>query len=97
MLEWIGGGARALDLSIPLFGLVLFLVIKWRFEPHRSWYYFVAAFLCWFGFELVIGLYTGTLVSIPSLIGLATAILLWISCLLFFGLAFLTVWSDRTA
>ncbi|MDF9744451.1 hypothetical protein [Natrinema salsiterrestre] len=97
MLEWIGGGTRALDLSIPLFGLVLFLAVKWRFDPHRSWYYFVAALLCWVGFDLVIGLYSGTLVSIPTSIGLSTAILFWTCCMTFFGLALLTVWRDRTA
>ncbi|ELZ05635.1 hypothetical protein C482_01946 [Natrialba chahannaoensis JCM 10990] len=81
MLEWIGGPTGLVDLALPLVGVLLVVAGKVYATPHRSWRYFAWGFGFWFTFTLVLRLEEGTLVSIPSAVGLTVSGLLWL-CLL---------------
>jgi len=94
-MDWIGGEATLANLAVPALGVVSLLFIRAYANPHRSWYYFLPAFLCWFAFHLTIGLYAGSLVPMPRLVGLTIAVLLLGGFMGFFGLALLSVWRDR--
>ena len=94
-MDWIGGEATPVNLAAPALGVLSLLVIRTCYNLHRSWYYFLPAVLCWFAFYLTIGLYAGSLVPIPRLVGLTIAVLLMGGFIGFFGLALLSVWRDR--
>ncbi|GAA0661636.1 hypothetical protein ACFQDG_13465 [Natronoarchaeum mannanilyticum] len=94
-MDWIGGETTLVNLAVPVLGVISLLLIRAYANPHRSWYYFLASFLCWFAFQLTIGVYAGSLVPIPRLVGLTAAVLLLGGFMTFFGLALLSVWRDR--
>lgn len=95
MLEWIGGSETLVELSLPLLGLLVLGVIRRYATPNRAWPYLFASFCCWFGFHLVLGLYSGSLVPVPYWIGLSTSILLLVGFLGWFVLAIVAAWRDE--
>jgi len=95
MIEWIGGRHHLIELSLPLLGLLIMFGLSKVVDTNRSKRYFVSGFSCWFGFELLIGLEQGTLVSVPSPVGIIGSILLLLGFLGFTIYGFLTLWSLR--
>lgn len=95
MIDWIGGQSTLIKLGGLALGIISLYIVKSFSNPHRSWNYFMAGFCCWFLYQLILGLYTGTLVSIPYLVGVTTAILLLCGVIGLFSLAFLSVWRDK--
>jgi hypothetical protein len=91
MIEWLGGIDHLMELSLPLFGLFLFSALSRVIDTNRSKQYFLRGFGCWFGFELLVGLEEGTLVSVPLPVGIVGSILLLIGFLGFTGYGFVTV------
>jgi hypothetical protein len=97
MIEWLGGEHHLIELSIPLLGLIIIVGLSKVVDTNRSKRYFVSGFSCWFGFELLIGLEAGSLVSVPFPIGIIGSILLLLGFLGFTLYGFLTLWSLREA
>lgn len=93
MIEWLGGEHHLIELSIPLFGLVIIVCLSKVVDTNRSKQYFVSGFSCWFGVELLISLEQGSLVSVPSPIGIIGSILLLLGFLGFTLYGLLTLWS----
>jgi hypothetical protein len=91
MMDWFGGKHHLIELSIPLFGLGILFVISRVVDTNRSKRYFALGFSCWFGLELLIGLENGSLVSLPSSIGIVASVLLLLGFVGFTGYAILTV------
>ena len=95
MIEWFGGEQNVIEILIPLVGICVLLIAPKITNTGRSRRYLIPAFCCWFGFQALIGLEEGTLVSFPYPIGLISGILLWIG---FFGLVFrglFAAWEER--
>ena len=90
MIEWLGGKHHLVELSLPLFGLAIVFVLSKTIDTNRSKRYFVLGFSCWFGLELLIGLEEGSLISVPSPMGVAGSILLLLGFLGFTTYGFLT-------
>jgi len=73
MIDWVGGEQNLVGIIIPLSGICILLIIPKITETNRSRRYFLPAFIFWLGFQLLIGLEQGTLISFPHPIGLLSA------------------------
>ena len=95
MIEWLGGEQNVVGLLIPLVGIfVLWIAPKiTNTGPGRR--YFLLACISFFGFQVVIGLEQGTLISFPHPVGMISGILLLIG---FGGFCFrglFAEWKER--
>ncbi|QLH78242.1 hypothetical protein HZS55_13405 [Halosimplex rubrum] len=95
MIEWLGGPTHVVDIAIPASGLVLLLVLSKTAETNRSRRYFVPAFGCWLGSELLLGLYAGTLLAVPRPVGIGGALALLVGFLGLFVQGLRSVWNAR--
>jgi hypothetical protein len=95
MIEWLGGPTHVVDIAIAAFGLSLLLALSKTAETNRSRRYFVPAFGCWFGFELLLGLEAGSLVAVPRPVGFGGALALLVGFLGLFVGGLRSVWNAR--
>ena len=95
MIEWFGGEQNVIEILIPVVGICALLIAPKITNTGRSRHYLILAFCCWVGFQALIGLEDGTLVSFPYPIGLISGTVLWLG---FFGLFFrglFAAWEER--
>ncbi len=95
MIEWIGGERNIVGILIPLVGICVLLIVPKLTNTNRSRRYFLPAFACWFGFQVLIGLEQGTLISFPHPLGLGSAILLLLGFLGLLIRGLIVVWKER--
>ena len=76
MIAWLGGAGNVVGMLIPLFGIGALLVLPKLTETNRARRFFLRGFALWFGFQALIGLEQGTLVSAPDPFGPIGAALL---------------------
>jgi len=95
MIDGVGGEQNLVGIIIPLSGICILLIIPKITETNRSRRYFLPAFIFWLGFQLLIGLEQGTLISFPHPIGLLGAgfLLIGFFTLMIFGL--FAAWNER--
>lgn len=95
MFEWFGGVQNVIQILIPLFAIGVSLIAPKVTTTSGSRRYFLPAFASWFGYNVLIGLEQGTLLSFPHPLGLISAVLLLVG---FTGLMFrglFAAWRER--
>jgi len=95
MLEWFGGAEYVLDILVALFGLMLLVGTSKITETNRGYRYLLPAFCCWLSLEVLLALEAGTLVSIPSPVGLIGGSLLLLGFLGLTARGLLAAWNTR--
>lgn len=95
MIQWFGGEQNVIGILIPLVGICILLIAPKITNTGRSRRYFVPAFVLWFGFQVLIGLEQGTLVSFPHPVGLISGIFLPIGFLGLFFRGLFAAWEER--
>lgn len=95
MIEWLGGEVHVIDILIAFSGICLLVTISKIAQTNGSERYLIPAFCCWFGFELLIGLEDGTLISFPHPIGMIVAVVLLIGFIGLLARGVFAVWKAR--
>ena len=95
-MEWLGSDPYVVDILLSLLGVVVLVAVSRITETNRSRQYLLPGFCCWVGFELLLGLEAGGLVSVPRPVGLVGSVVLLAG---FVGLStygFAVVWMEHS-
>ncbi|EMA27478.1 hypothetical protein [Halobiforma nitratireducens] len=95
MIDWVGGQRHFVNLLVPTLGICVLFVVSKRADTNGSERYFMASFVLWLAFSLLVGLEAGALLSFPDPFGWMGAVLSMIGFVIFYFCGVFAVVNER--